>query len=260
VHSDLSATGRVLQTIRAQGGGGGGWWDSSSGHPTGYYVGIAFSPDGKRAWTSDGAGSALHTYTISGATVSEGSRILLADNGGNQNVYPAGIAVAAGGSRLFVAGNLVDTLYVVDPHTGKVVGTVPTGHLPYGVALNRTGTRAFVSNWGAGTVTVVDTSTLGVVSTVHTGTHPSAVVTSPVRDETYVANADSDTVTVLDGAGTVLRSIDLRPYSGAPIGASPDALTVSPDGRTLFVANANDDDVAVVQPRRAPRTAIECSG
>jgi YVTN family beta-propeller protein len=242
-----SGTGKVLQTIRAQGGGGGGWWDWSSGHPTGYYVGIAFSPDGKRAWASDGAGGALHTYTISGTTVSEGSRILLADNGGNQNVYPAGIAVASGGSRLFVAGNLVDTLYVVDPDTGKVVGTVPTGHLPYGVALNRAGTRAFVSNWGTGTVTVVDTSTLAVVRTVHTGTHPSAVVTSPVRDETYVANADSDTVTVLDGTGTVLRSIDLRPYSGAPIGASPDALTVSPDGGTLFVANANDDDVAVVQ-------------
>ncbi len=52
-----SATGKVLQTIRTRGGGGGGWWDWSSGHPTGYYVGIAFSPDGKRAWTSDGAGS-----------------------------------------------------------------------------------------------------------------------------------------------------------------------------------------------------------
>ena len=71
-------------------------------------------------------------------------------------------------------------------------------------------------------------------------------MTSPLRDETYVANADSDTITVLGGANTVLRSIDLRPYSGAPIGASPDALTVSPDGGTLYVANANDDDVAVV--------------
>ena len=124
-------------------------------------------------------------------------------------------------------------MYVVDPDAGDVVGTVRTGHLPYGVALNRTGTRAFVSNWGADTVTVVDTSTLGVIRTVHTGTHPSAIVTSPVRDETYVANADSDTITVLGAAGTVLRSIDLRPYSGAPIGASPDALTVSPDGGTL---------------------------
>ncbi len=105
---------------------------------------------------------------------------------------------------------------------------------------------AFVSNWGADTVTVVDTSTLGVARTVYTGTHPRAIVTSPLRDETYVANADSDTITVLGGASTVLRSIDLRPYSGAPIGASPDALTVSPDGGTLYVANANDDDVAVV--------------
>jgi YVTN family beta-propeller protein len=107
--------------------------------------------------------------------------------------------------------------------------------------------RAFVSNWGGDTVTVVDTSTLGIVRTVRTGTHPSAIATSPVRNETYVANTDSDTVTVLDGAGNVLRSIDLRPYSDAPIGASPDALTVSPDGGTLYVANANDNDVGVIQ-------------
>jgi len=161
--------------------------------------------------------------------------------------HPAGIAVAADGSRLFVAGNLVDRLYVVDPGTGRVVGTTPTGHLPYGVALNRTGTRAFVSNWGERSVTVVDTATRAVIRTVATGTHPSAIVTNPARDETYVANADSDTVSVLDAAGTALRTIDLRPYSGAPIGASPDALTVSPDGGTLYVANANDNDVAVVQ-------------
>lgn len=241
------ATGKVTQTIAAQGGGGGGWWDWSSGHSTGYYVGIAFSPDGTRAWASDGAGGALHTYSIDGTSVSEGQRVMLADNSGNQNIYPAGIAVSADGSRLFVAGNLVDTLYVVDADSGAVVSTVHTGHLPYGVALNRTGTRAFVTNWGADSVSVVDTSTLSVVKTVLTGTHPSAIASSATRDEIYVANSDSDTVTVLGGDGSVLRSIDVRPYAGAPIGASPDALTVSPDGGTLYVANASDNDVVVVR-------------
>ena len=54
------ATGRVSQTIRASGAKSHGWWDYASGHPTGYYVGIAFSPDGRRAWAADGPGSAIH--------------------------------------------------------------------------------------------------------------------------------------------------------------------------------------------------------
>jgi YVTN family beta-propeller protein len=248
-------TGKVLQTIDAQGGNGGGWWDWSSGHSTGYYVGIAFSPDGSRAWASDGAGSALHTYTIDGTSVREGQRILIADNAGNQTVYPAGIAVSPDGTRLFVAGNLADTLFLVDAKSGSVVGSVATGHLPYGVALNRTGTRAFVTNWGEDSVSVVDTSTLTVTATVETGTHPSAIVANRARNEVYVANSDSDTVTVLGPTGTVLRSIDLRPYAGAPIGASPDALTLGPDGSTLYVANASDDDVAVVQLAAAGSTS-----
>ena len=83
--------------------------------------------------------------------------------------------------------------------------------------------------------------------TVVIGTHPSAIAPSPTRRELYVANSDSDTVSVLDDrTGAVLRTIDLRPYAGAPIGASPNAITVSPDGETLYVANADDDDIAVV--------------
>jgi YVTN family beta-propeller protein len=141
---------------------------------------------------------------------------MIAGNAGNQTVYPAGIAVSADGSRLFVAGNLADTLFEVDPDAGAVVGSVATGHLPYGVAVNRAGTRAFVTNWGANSVSVVATSTLDVVKTVATGTHPSAIAASPTRDEIYVANSDSDTVTVLSATGAKLRSIDLRPYAGAP--------------------------------------------
>jgi YVTN family beta-propeller protein len=249
------STGKVVQTIDAQGGNGGGWWDYSSGHSTAYYVGVAFSPDGTRAWASDGAGSSLHTYTIDGTSVTEGQRVMIADNAGNQTVYPAGIAVSADGSTLFVAGNLADTLFEVDADAGMVVGSVGTGHLPYGVALNRAGTRAFVTNWGDDTVSVIDTATLDVVKTVVTGTHPSAIAASPVRNEIYVANSDSDSVTVLSATGAKVRSIDLRPYAGAPIGASPDALTVSPDGARLYVANGSDDDIAVIQLAAAGSTS-----
>jgi YVTN family beta-propeller protein len=242
------ATGAVIQTIRASGAKSHGWWDWASGHPTGYYVGIAFSSDGRHAWASDGPGSALHAFRVDGRTLTETQHIKLTDNRGNENAWPGGIAVAPDDRRLYVAGDLDDLLYIVDPVSRTTVGTVPVGHLPYGVALNAAATRAFVSNWGEGTVSVVDTATRQVTRTVTVGTHPCSIVASPTRNEIYVANGDSDSVTVLNAtSGTVLRTIDLRPYPHAPIGGSPDGMTVSPDGSTLYVTNAGDDDVAVVR-------------
>jgi YVTN family beta-propeller protein len=242
------ATGAILQTIRASGAKSHGWWDWASGHPTGYYVGIAFAPDGRHAWASDGPGSAIHAFRINGRTLTETQHIKLTDNRGNENAWPGGMAVSPDGAALYVAGNLDDMLYVVDPVSRTTIDTIPVGHLPYGVALNAAGTRAFVSNWGGRTVSVIDLASRRVVRTVTVGTHPCSIVSSPTRNEVYVANGDSDSVSVLDAtSGSVLRTIDLRPYPNAPVGASPDGLTLSPDGSTLYVANAGDDDVAVVR-------------
>jgi YVTN family beta-propeller protein len=237
------ATGGVVQTLDENGANAQGPWSIASGHEHGYYKGLAFSSDGRTAWASDGPGGSLHVFGIDGQTLTAKSEIQL----GSTKPYPAGIAVAPDGSRLFVAGNLTDSLLIVDPKARKVVRTVSVGHLPDGVALSPDGSRAFVANWGARTVSVVDTATAAVVGTVVTGTHPSAVVASPSRPEIYVANTDSDSVTVLDArSGSVLRTIDLRPYPGSPVGASPNALAVSPDGARLYVTLAGDNAVAVV--------------
>jgi YVTN family beta-propeller protein len=239
------ATGDIIQKITAGGAKSHGWWDWASGHPTGYYVGLAFSSDGRHAWASDGPGSALHAFRIEGRTLTETQHIKLTGNRGNENAWPSGIAVSPDDTRLFVVGNLDDTLIVVDPVARRTLGSVEVGHLPYGVALNAAGTRAFVTNWGEDTVSVVNTGTLAVVKTVDVGTHPSAIVAGD--GHVFVANSDSDSVSVLSAdTGAVLRTIDLRPYPGAPVGASPDGLTLSPDGHSLYVTNGGDDDVAVV--------------
>ena len=242
------STGDVLQVISAAGAKSHGWWDWASGHPTGYYVGLAFSPDGRHAWASDGPGGAIHAFRIAGRTLTETQHIKLTGNRGNEHAWPAGIAVGDEGTRLYVAGNLDDTLRVVDPASRSVLATVRVGHLPYGVALNAAGTLAFVTNWGASSVSVIDTNTNTIVKTVAVGMHPCAIVANPVGNELYVANGDGDSVTVLDGTtGSVRRTIDLRPSPDAPVGAGPDGLAVSPDGGTLYVSNGGDDDVAVIE-------------
>jgi YVTN family beta-propeller protein len=226
-----AGNGSVVQTIPGAADGS-----------TGFYVGLAVSRDGTRAYASDGQGSGVHTFTIAGRSLSEGPELALP-----AGAWPAGIALSRDGQRLFVAGNLSDSLYILDA-TGAITGTIAVGHLPYGVALSRDGRRAYVTNWGGSTVTVVDVGAGRARATVAVGTHPSAIAANPANDEIYVANTDSDGVSVIDaGTSRVVRTIDLRPFPGAPTGASPNALAVTGDGRTLYVAEAGNNAVAVVR-------------
>jgi YVTN family beta-propeller protein len=241
----LDPAGHVLQRLTPAPGEKKGLFTDGPGPASGFYAGLAFSPDSKTVYASDGTGNALHVYRVEGQRLTEQAPIPLPPPRPDRETYPAGIAISTDGKTLLIVGNLADTLYRVDAGTGKIVATIPVGHLPYGVVFDRAGTHAYVTNGGARTVSVVDLARNDVTATIETGTHPAAIAANPVRDEIYVANADSDTVTVLSGT-EIVRRIDLHPYPGAPIGASPNALGVSPDGGRLYVANGLDDDVAVV--------------
>src|SRR5215510_13275662 len=83
----------------------------------GFYSGLAFSPDGSRAYAADGPGSAIHVFTVAGNMLVEEQEIAI-----KGDVWPAGIAVSPDGARLFVVANLADRLYVVDVAKRKVLG------------------------------------------------------------------------------------------------------------------------------------------
>ena len=51
--------------------------------------------DGKRVYASDGAGSAVHTFSVKDARLTEGASLALP-----RGAWPAGIAVSANGRRL----------------------------------------------------------------------------------------------------------------------------------------------------------------
>ncbi|WP_225833822.1 bifunctional YncE family protein/alkaline phosphatase family protein [Streptomyces sp. NK08204] len=220
--------------------------------PQAVFTGLAFSPDGKRAYASGGGREIIHTYDVSGGRLTETTPIKLPTknpDGRAVNMYPAGLAVTPDGQRLVVADRLADAVTVVDLADGSMK-TVAVGHAPYAVALAEDGNTAFVTNQGGNTVSVLDISgPAPVVETaVEVGTHPNAVVTDEGQDTLYVANGDSDQVSVVDIATrTVTRTISLAPYPSAPVGSNPDALALSEDGRRLYVANSGNNDIAVIE-------------
>jgi YVTN family beta-propeller protein len=234
-----TATGTVTQTLEYK-------------QPEALFVGVAWSPDGKHAYASAGGNNKIRVYDVSGGTLTEGQPLKLPTTnpaGTKINMFPAGLAVSADGTKLYVADQLADAVSVIDVASGAVK-TAAVGHNPYGVTLSRDGKTAYVTNQGENTVSVVDvTGDPKTTGTITVGTHPSKAALSGSR--LYVAASDSDEVDAVDTAtGRLAGRIDLRPYRGAPVGSNPVAVTPSADGRLLYVANSGNNDVAVVDTHR----------
>src|SRR5262245_50024074 len=134
------------------------------------FYGVAYSPDGKRAWASGGGQKVVHSYDVG----ADGSLTARGDIPGG--FFPAGLAYGSTrrGDRLYVANNLGGDPFttgsyedppghevtVIDPATDAVTNTIELGTplQPLGVAFDRTGRKAYVTNWAGRSVSVIDTA------------------------------------------------------------------------------------------------------
>jgi YVTN family beta-propeller protein len=235
--------------------------------PEALFLGVAFSPDGSKAYAAAGHNNKIRTYDLSGGSPVEGAPLKLATTSAGSTIdpFPAGLAVSADGKTLYAADHLANAISIVDVATGdesrvalsdrtctiKDTGDDSNGRncvFPYTVALSHDGATAYVSDWGGHDISIVDTSAKKLAGKIAVGEHPSAMVLNPRSDELYVAGTDDDTIAVVDTAtNAVRRTISLAPYRDAAVGTSPNALAVSPDGRTLYVAEAGNNAIAVVR-------------
>jgi DNA-binding beta-propeller fold protein YncE len=209
-----------------------------------YFLGLAFSSDGKHLYASVGSvtdptgartgdtGNGIAIYGFSEGKVTPQGFIPVVPQPlkpgkhvaiGLQNTlpntaipYPAGLAVVRnpkGADWLIVANNLSDNAILLDPATGKTLQSfdlstsdlVPSS-FPYTCVATPDGRRAWCSLWNASQVAELDL-----------------------------------------GGGKVARWIDLqRPDDPLAPGSHPTALVLSPDQKTLYVALSNSDMVAAV--------------
>ena len=240
------------------------------------YTGLAFAPDGRRAFLSDVNGSVVVFDVATEGVLSVARSIRLPDANAprRKEEIPAGLAVSADGARLYVCGNLSNRLFEVAVVDGRLLRTFDVGVAPYDVVL--TGGRAYVSNWGGrrprpgeltgpagrgtevkvgpvrhvaseGSVTVIDLRSGKPGAEIVTGLHASALAVSPDGRHVVCANAASDHLSVIDTRrDAVVETIWAKPSAADLFGAQPNALAFDRSGRTLYVANGTQNAVAVV--------------
>jgi DNA-binding beta-propeller fold protein YncE len=208
-----------------------------------YYLGLAFSADGKHLYASLGSitdptgtktgdtGNAIAVYGFQAGKVTPERLIKIAPQKlrsgkwvarglfttpkGTAIPYPAGLAVVSGAKteRLLIANNLADNVILVDTASGETLhqydlstNTLVPSSYPYTVVVSRDGHSAWCSLWNASKVAELD----------------------------------------LDD-GKVVRWIALKqPDLPTTPGSHPSALLLSPDEKILFVALANADAVAAI--------------
>jgi DNA-binding beta-propeller fold protein YncE len=202
-----------------------------------YFIGLAFSGDGKRLYASMGSitdptgeksgdtGNGIAVYQFHEGQISPerfikippqrlaaGKQVafgLRKTPAGTAPPYPAGFAVLPGpnGDRLLIANNLSDNVVLLDVASGKIEKSfdlsgsryIPSEY-PYMVIANKAGTMGWVSLWNSSAVAELNLET-----------------------------------------GKVSGWLDLRKHDDSAASSHATAMLLSPDEKTLYVALANAD-------------------
>jgi DNA-binding beta-propeller fold protein YncE len=207
-----------------------------------YFIGLAFSSDGKHLYASMGSltdptgakagntGNGIAVYSFAAGKVtperfipiapqplSTGKKLAVGIKSAPHTAvpYPAGLALISDGGKdkLLVANNLSDNAVLLDAATAKVLQTfdlstsdlVPSSY-PYTCVATRDGRRGWCSLWNASQVAELDLT-----------------------------------------SGKVARRIDLKkPDDPLAPGSHPTAILLSQNEKSLYVALSNADAIAVI--------------
>jgi YVTN family beta-propeller protein len=158
--------------------------------------------------------------------------------------------IVAQGPRLVVLNKEDATLVTVDPASGKILGTVPTGEGPHEVAVSADGRLAFVGNYGGqtpgSTISVVDLTAMREVKRVDLG---------PLRRPHGMAFADGQLYFTAEVNRLVAR-LDAATYQVDWLMGTGQTTThmvwVTPDASRLYTANIGSDSISILERGQNP--------
>ena len=152
-------------------------------------------------------------------------------------IYPAGIAVDARNSNVYVANFNSGTVSVINS-SGTVIATTLVGKQPTGVVYDTANKDLYVINSGSNNVYVLQSVTMKLAKVIPVASNPIAATYDFENNCIYVASYQSNTVSQINGStNKVVAFINV---------GHPDALTYDPDNGGLYVANRDSNSVSVI--------------
>ncbi len=141
---------------------------------------------------------------------------------------------------LYVTTELDQTISIIDPHTLKIVGTIPTGQPEsHMLAISHNGKRGYTANVGPGTVSVLDMEARKTLTVIPISKETQRISISPDDTMIFTADQTKPQLAVIDAATN--KVTHWVPLPAAGYGTAPTS-----DGRWLVVAVPGANKVAVV--------------
>ncbi len=238
------------------------------------WLGLAISPKGDRVYVGGGSKASLFEFALANGVLTPARTFAVVPQAqrGAQD-FIGDVAFSPDGRLLYAANLYRDSISVVNPQSGMVIGQFKTGRRPYRILFHPDGKTFFVSHWADGTVGQYDAAGGSLIGqAVRVGAHASDMLWRDGAPETaageappymariFVAAANTNQVFALGVTAAkdvnVVESINIAMTPRQPLGMTPSALGLSADGKRLFVACSDANAAAVVDVGEA-RSRVE---
>jgi YVTN family beta-propeller protein len=174
---------------------------------------VRFRPDGKQLLLADLARRVLSFLEApSGRVV---TNLALA-------IKPEHFCYKADGGELFVSGEGLDAVVIVNPYYTEVTETVLAGRAPAAMAISGSPEYLFVTNPPTGDVTILDVDTRHMVAVVSVGQEPDFVTMTPDDQYALILNRRSGNMAVIRLAAVIRSRTRGAPlFTTIPVGSAP---------------------------------------
>ena len=141
---------------------------------------------------------------------------------------------------LYVTTELDKDVTIIDPHTLKIVGTIPTGQeQSHMLAISHDGRRGYTANVGPGTVSVLDMKARKTLAVIPVAANVQRISVSNDGSMAFTSDQTKPQLAVIDTASNKVKA--WVPLPGTGYGSA-----ATKDGRFLLVAVPAAAVVAVV--------------
>ena len=141
---------------------------------------------------------------------------------------------------LYVTTEIDKTISVIDPHTLKIVGSIPTGQPEsHMLAIAPDGKRGYTANVGPGTVSVLDLENRKTLAVIPVAGTVQRIAVSTDGKEVFTSDQTKPQLAVIDASNNKIKA--WIPLPGLGYGSA-----TTPDGRWLVVAVPTANKVAIV--------------
>lgn len=141
---------------------------------------------------------------------------------------------------LYVTTELDKTISIIDPHTLKIIGTIPTGEPEsHMLVISHDGRRGYTANVGPGTVSVLDMNAKKVITIIPISKETQRISISPDDRMVFTSDQTKPQLAVIDAKTDKISHWVPLPDTGYGTASTP-------DGHWLVVAVPKAHKVAVV--------------